>query len=508
MKKKLFNEKNTFGQRLKKMATQVTTFQYIIGVTVIALIARLVSLTKASIWHDEGYTMMLIQHNPIEIIERTARDVHPPLYYIISHFWQLLAGDSEFSIRFLSVLFGVATVIVAYLVLRRLFGEQVARISGLFLALGPFLVRYSEEARMYAMATFLIVLATYLLILALQKTNTARKSWLLWIGYGLVVAAGLYTHYYVAFLVPVHIGLAWWLHGGFAPLVKNIRWWVGNVTAVALFLPWVPSVLSQMSRVQSGFWIPPVDAETLPNTYMQFLAFSSNTLPPAVELIITMVISLLVLALILRHKNKQGALIFLAAWFIVPLLIVILLSLSRPIYYDRYFTFSAVAFYALIAAIVVGKDFFNKHILVKIFAVVAICSVFIVGIYSVDNAAQNSRMRDVGHYVSAQYQPGDYIISAELYTYFDFTYYNQTPQETKLLSKDPLSGYGETSLIYDRSDEIVIKEYTDIPQGTTRVWVVGKPWSEAYKSIPQAWQETSRIEASDSTARLYKVSAE
>ena len=491
-------------KKAKTIFSALPTKYFLLAIIALSAIVRLIFVARASIWHDEGYTMMLIKHDVVGIIERTARDVHPPLYYLVAHAWQFIAGDSEFAIRGLSVIFGVGTVIVAYFIMRKLFSEKVARLSALFLALGPFLIRYSDEARMYAMATFLIVLATWLLILAVEKNYFKKTQWIIWSLYGITAAAALYTHYYVVFLIPVHIGYVIWKQG-FLNVLKNRKWWAGNILAVALFAPWVPSLLAQFTRVQSGFWIPPVDAETLPNTYLQFLAFGSNSLAPWIEVIIALAISAAVVAAIVINKKNRGSLLFLTAWFAVPLVLVIIISLSRPVYYDRYFTFSAVAFSCLLAATIYSFDKFKPSRYIKPAIIVILCAVFISGIGSVYSAAGWSRMREVGSYVSTNYQTGDAIVSAELYTYFHFSYYNKTATETKLLSKDALSGYGETSLIYDRQDELVVKKFDDISSSTNRVWVIGKPGNEYWETIPKSWQEQSRIEANDSTTRLYTI---
>ena len=63
---------------------------WLIPILILATHVRLLYLTKADIWHDEGYTAAIIKQPLIDIISSTTTDVHPPFYYIIMHFWQLL----------------------------------------------------------------------------------------------------------------------------------------------------------------------------------------------------------------------------------------------------------------------------------------------------------------------------------------------------------------------------------------------------------------------------------
>lgn len=489
--------------RLTKQLLSVPQWLYLSLVVVIGAIARLLSITKADIWHDEGYTMMLITHAPLDIIERTARDVHPPLYYLAAHIWQSIFGMSELAVRSLSAVFGLATIALVYFLVRRLFSEGTARLAALFVALGPFVIRYSEEARMYGMASFFVVLATYLIVRIATDKVLDKK---LWIFYGLVIAAGLYTHYYTLFIIPVHIVYLAWCKGGIKALLTDRNWWIGNGLGALLFLPWVPAALAQMSRVQAGFWIPPVTIDTAPGTFMQFLAFLPSY--AYAGWISGALLTLFIIGIVhtyLTRKNLRRAIGLLILWLVVPLALVMLISIVRPVYYDRYFIYCAVAMYILFAVIITRSTLFTRNIIAQYSVTAIVILIFIGGIQSV-NLSATHKMGTVGQYVSQMYQPGDLIISADLYTYFDFSYYNRTGQTTHFLSKTPLDGYGETSLIYDRQDDIRIASFYDI-KNTPRVWVVGKVGEKDYftTEIPYNWRLADQLEAGDSAVRLYTI---
>lgn len=495
---------------MKQLAHLFTTLPirwYLAIVAAIAASLRLISITKASIWHDEGYTMMLIQHSPIEIIERTARDFHPPLYYLASHWWTLLFGNSELAIRSLSLLCGVGVVILVYFIVKRLnFSEVTARLTSALVAFGPFLVRYSEEARMYGMAALLVCAATLALLVALDyrtKISTKRKHLTWWLLYGLLMAAALYTHYYVAFIIFVHIGYAWYSYGGFMKMIQTKAWWAGNLLAAGLFLPWIPAIVAQFTRVQGGYWIPPVSAETIPNTFMQFIVFASNLLPSSIEMLLTVALACYVTVVVVRTpQTKRPQLWFVITWILTPLLIALLVSLKQPVYYDRYFAYAAIAFYILVAYLITSAKI---RTWMKGSLIAAILLLFSVGIGNVALQAKH-QMRVVGDYVNNNFQTDDVIVSGELYTYFDFSYYNKTESTVHLLSKDRLSGYGETSLLYDIQDDIVINKLDTI-DNARRVWIVGKPGDKDYfnELVPSNWRLVTQVEAGDSAVRLYQL---
>src|SRR5579862_8728984 len=101
---------------------------------IVGTVVRFVNMAKGSIWHDEGFTMMLAPQSPAQIISRTAHDVHPPLYYITLHYWMKLFGSSEIGARSLSAVLMLAVIPIGYLLVKELFGRPAARLAAVFLA--------------------------------------------------------------------------------------------------------------------------------------------------------------------------------------------------------------------------------------------------------------------------------------------------------------------------------------------------------------------------------------
>ncbi len=466
----------------------------------VSTILRSIFLTKADIWHDEGYSTMIVNHSLGEIIARTINDVHPPFYYLILSIWQSVFGSSVISLRGFSVACGVAVVILIYLLMRRLFSEKIAKLSTVFAAFGPFLIRYSDEARMYALATLLAVLATYLLVVALS--TTARKRYWLWAGYGLTIALGLYTQYFFIFLVPAHCLYALAVHGWkFKKLLRDKGWWFGNLLGATLLLPWLPHMLAQMSRVQEGFWIPPINLGSIPNTISQFAIYDDVI---ATIFGYCLLIGVIVFPLYrLRKSPKQlNATILLIGWLLIPILFVALLSsFGRPVYIDRYFSYSAPAFYALLAVslylISVKKLPWLRPALIAI-----TLAIFCVGIGNMAASATH-KMGYVANLVNQEFRPGDVIISTELYTFFDFSYYNKTGAEVQLLSKEPWGKHGEYSLLADKR-HLRVADLNNVD--TPRIWLVGRTGDHDYFTVdlPSHWQLITKAEAGDSAVRLYE----
>ena len=79
----------------------------LVGVLLLAYGLRVHRLGAQSFWNDEGNSARLSERSLAAIVEGTAADIHPPLYYVLLRGWRELAGDTEFSLRALSVYAGL-----------------------------------------------------------------------------------------------------------------------------------------------------------------------------------------------------------------------------------------------------------------------------------------------------------------------------------------------------------------------------------------------------------------
>jgi hypothetical protein len=130
------------------------------------------------------------------------------LHVVALHCWIALFGTSDASVRALSVLAGVGLVLLAYALANSLWSEGVAVAAAVLLSLHPMLVRYSREARGYALATLLALAATCVFVRLGQGTAAAPRWRLRAIAYGLVTGAALLSHYLVAALFAGHLAFA------------------------------------------------------------------------------------------------------------------------------------------------------------------------------------------------------------------------------------------------------------------------------------------------------------
>ncbi len=220
---------------------------------------RVYGLGQQSLWSDEGASAAMTWRTPAEILEASAGDIHPPLYYLLLRAWAEGAGRWEFGLRFLSVLAGVLTVALAARLGGRLFGAPGRLVAGGFLAVSPLAVYYSQEARMYALLGMLGALGMNGLW-DLTAPGKANRRWPAALAYLAGMAGALYTQYFGVLLVAaanLWFGLRLlWRPDAYPAAGAALARWVGLQSGVAVLVaPWYLGVLPQLGRWATG--VPP-----------------------------------------------------------------------------------------------------------------------------------------------------------------------------------------------------------------------------------------------------------
>jgi uncharacterized membrane protein len=445
---------------------------------------------------------MLSSLNPIEIWQRTARDVHPPFYYELLGLWMSLFGRSEVIIRSLSLFVGVATVGMVYLLIKKVRNYHTALIAALFAAVGPMLVRYSQEARMYALEALLMVSALYAVVLIIERP---RKQFG-YVLYFVAISLGLYTHYFTVLVIGSFwlFGLWQWLRQRHQPSAQSILeqpwWWFANIAALVCFLPWVPSAIGQFTRAQGLGWLVATTIRSPFDLVWQLVSFTDGRSLMFVYWLGGILAVAALMYVWVQDNTKQRLYRLLVLYTVLPVVVVMTVSAFKPIYHERYFVFLAPVFYGLLAVAI--NELFHRPRSWEVVAVAAVMVVLLTGVRNV-YAQSSHHMREVYSVVNTDYVPHDRLIAGELYTYFDGSFYNHTDQPMQLYTGfGRPNGYGESGLIYDKN--IYVDNWAAVPKG--RVWIIGKTGDQRYFSnLPSNWQLVKTEADGYSVAKLYQV---
>jgi mannosyltransferase len=223
------------------------------GLGALMLLALVLRTTELGIsfWIDEGLSVGIANRPFGDIPDALRLDGSPPLYYLLLHLWMDVAGTSEEAVRSLSVLCGLIAVPVAWWAGRALFGTRTAWMAAVLAATNPFLTQYAQEARMYALAALLTLVAcpTFARAFVMGGSGRERRPWA--IGYAVALAALLYTHNWALFFGAA-CGAVWLFLLARAPAAERrdllLTGAVGFGGALALYLPWIPITLYQAAH--------------------------------------------------------------------------------------------------------------------------------------------------------------------------------------------------------------------------------------------------------------------
>src|SRR5690606_4985997 len=78
-----------------------------------------------------------------------------PFYYLALHLWMDVFGLSDYSARSLSAVFSVLIILLTYHFARKYFSEKTALIAAFIVAIEPFFIAYSHQARNYSLTFYL-----------------------------------------------------------------------------------------------------------------------------------------------------------------------------------------------------------------------------------------------------------------------------------------------------------------------------------------------------------------
>jgi hypothetical protein len=389
-------------------------------VVALAALVRFSNLGASSLWYDEGFSAFVASEPIPDLVAHTARDIHPPLYYLLLHGWMHLAGKSDFALAFFSLGFGVLSVALVIGLARRWFGSLAGLLAGFAAAVSPFQIWYSQEVRMYTLAAFvgLLVVGTV--------ARGARRDLVL---YACAGAIGLYLLYYLAFLlVTVNlVMLGWWTVARRLPGGWTVRrWLLAQALVVVLYLPWLPIAVQQALAPTVPPWrefVPP--AAALLESAAVFAAGQVTPPPVALTLLIA---GLVLLALgAVRDPTTRTPLLLCVAAVVGPLLLILAVSVLTPLYHPRYlFPFS------LPVSVLVGLGLARLVAAAPPLGAVALAALLIgsataVQAYHTDDRLAPDDYRSAVAFIAERWQPGDGILINAGYVYAPFVHYWPRP---------------------------------------------------------------------------------
>jgi mannosyltransferase len=439
-------------------------------VTLLSAFLRMHALTAKSFWLDEGLSVEIARLPWPQLLHALwFGDANMSLYLLLLRYW-LAFGNSEGFIRGLSVLFSVATVPPIFFLGARLFGRRAGLLAALLLAVNAYHIRYAQEARGYAMVVFFAVLATWLLARNLQDPSSAH-----WGIYAALCALTTYSHFFGALLVPAHaISLLSWQRDA-------IPWrkFVGSLLAYgAMIFPIAIYVVLQAGTAPIS-WVPPLQPDSLLILGVDFSGVYGRILLTLDVLAIG--IAALGAARVRRSVERTSdawGYTLLFSWLVAPVVMVVSVSLVKPIFVTRYLSFCLPALLLLAS---VGITRVRPAILSwGLFVAISACSILgDIRYYQYDFEMRRQDWRAVTSYVFDHAQPGDSIFFYHSGGEAPFAYYSWKQNSASLRPKTLNEHWLKTGNGQDpfdpKPEDLVAVPGTDlraVPPDSSRVWFV------------------------------------
>jgi len=212
---------------------RLRSFGALAAVLAAAAALRACEISRESVWVDEALSVRLARLGWPALFAGTAEDGHPPLYLALLHVWIACFGTSEAAIRSLSAVLGVLAVAAVYAFGRVWFDQATGLCGALLVALSPYHIYYSQEARNYSL--LVLTTASSYLGLALVRHRPGRASDA---AYVVATLAMLYTHVFGVFAwIAQNLYVLCVDGGGGAP--SRRRWTLLQAVVVAFLVPWL-----------------------------------------------------------------------------------------------------------------------------------------------------------------------------------------------------------------------------------------------------------------------------
>lgn len=503
-------------------------------ITVIGGWLRVFLLGSRGMWLDETFSVWLANQRVVEMLNWIVKlDQHPPLYYLLLHYWIALNGDTPYYARLLSALFGAGTIPIIYLIGKRLSGVVVGLAAAVFLALSPFNIYFAQETRMYTFLMFNAAVAIYALVRLLTDSRSVRpigsqfreylhawrtagpvepntegdfsyqdetrsqarwRAWmnhhrwlpiqtietdLAWVAFIVFSAAALLSHN-TAVLFPLATNI-------FVPglmLFQRIKtsgpppafqapsfgnWVKAQIGIFFLWSPWLLAFIQQASRVDREFWLPKPSWDTVTQTLRYLL--NASMPGQGSQVIIMWILGAVLCFGLVYYRKKLSIFLFLAALFAVPFLGELLVSIRRPIFLDKTLIWITIPLFLVLAAGIAQLRF--RPLMMVMLGILATNYLFSNGDFY--RFAQKEDWGTAAGYVANFAEKGDLVLFNNAFVQIPFDYYFEAYETQYSIQVEkhgvPVDMF-DSGILEPKMTDSDIPKLISLLSGHDRVWLV------------------------------------
>ncbi len=427
------------------MMSDKRIFWLLIAIVIAGAGLRLYNIGEKSYWVDEEFSVMHSSTSLQELFESSAAETHPPLYYIMLHFWIRLFGDSETATRSLSAIFSILSIFLVYKVGKLLSGKETGLLSAVIFSLSAFHIMQSQEARMYSLIALLALISMYFFILIAIKKESSRRNYIF---YFLASVLLIYSHVYGIFIIMaqniyvIAVRLPW-------RDFSMKKWVVSQMLLAISFLPWAIILVVQIIGIKNGefsnlTWIKSPTVENFFDTFM---------LQASVNVVVIGLLLRFFAARMMKVKraNTEEGDYLLSLWLMVPIMVPFIVSLiTVPFYFQKYPIAASFPIYILAAREVIGMK--KERIKTILVAAIILLSLIVV-IFQYNDYPEP--WRETAAYVEGNAEANATVIVMPYYAKYNFDRYS---------TRTDLNITGEFKGNIEKGTWVIVR-YSEVPVG-------------------------------------------
>jgi hypothetical protein len=414
------------------------------AILIVAILFRTIAIDAQGLWTDEALTIVLSNWSIPDMLLRPT-DPTPALYYIL-HKLLIPASAPLEVVRSISVVAGVLSVGLMFLVGRLAFGAAGGLFAAALLAVWSAHVDYSQEARAYSVLFFLTLLTT-LGLLSYAKDAPAPGAQRRGFALALFCIGNVLSFY-------THVIAIFWIVPSSLLLLAAVarawrsRWREILAAFAAMALAAAPGLYRLILQVRLGdpfHWLPQASAAEFADTgaavflpvglWDNPLTNALGTGAVAEAMIVSLLLALLAAGCWLgarrlsdRLRRQPVILWLILTYLAVPVLVWLFGFVARPLFMHRTILFAVPGVILLIVAVCLALER-------RVAAGAALVTVLL---YSASTLAfgivrEKEDWRGAYKYLAAHAAPGDLVAVCPLYNYPVLRYHARTPVGSAVL---------------------------------------------------------------------------
>jgi mannosyltransferase len=309
----------------------------IVSLITLNIIIKSLYLGDYNIDLDEPFTIYHAQGSLWDITKLLWIENNPPLFFVILHFWIKIFGISAISTRFLPMLFSSFAVLFVYKIGRKYINIWAAIGASLLYTFSNENIGQAHDTRVYTLFVLLTAASMYFYFSIIDAER--KRKYL--VGLTITNVLLMYAHFLAIFVL--------FLQTLYILSIPSIRkkiikeYILSSKIIILCYLPYLCIFLIRLFwSVHSGLWTPKSEISYL----YSYLTAYCNYLYLTENLFLGILVIFVVILFFTRKKLKLTVYqIMIIGWFIIPYLLMFLISYKIPILTPLYMIFFIPGFY-------------------------------------------------------------------------------------------------------------------------------------------------------------------